>query len=78
MVASNPSEPAKVASQEVSTKKEEYRKISKSEIPEKDKEEHALSEALKFIPDCDIYEKIDDYYNRVCTPTYRVRHTCQS
>lgn len=60
MAASNPSEPAKAASQEVSTKKEEYRKISKSEIPEKDKEEHALSEALKFIPDCDIYEKIDD------------------
>ena len=54
MAASNPSEPAKAASQE------EYRKISKSEIPEKDKEEHALSEALKFIPDCDIYEKIDD------------------
>ena len=24
------------------------------------------------------YEKIDDYYSRVCTPTYRVRHTCQS
>ena len=60
MAASNPSEPAKASSQEVSTKKEEYRKISKSEIPEKDKEEHALSEALKFIPDCDIYEKIDD------------------
>lgn len=60
MAASNPSEPAKAAPQEVSTKKEEYRKISKSEIPEKDKEEHALSEALKFIPDCDIYEKIDD------------------
>ena len=60
MAASNPSEPAKAASQEVSTKKEEYRKISKSEIPEKDKDEHALSEALKFIPDCDIYEKIDD------------------
>ena len=23
------------------------------------------------------YEKIDDYYSRVRTSTYRVRHTCQ-
>lgn len=39
---------------------EGYRKISLEEIPQADRKEAALSEALKFLPGCDIYEKTDE------------------
>lgn len=51
--ASAPSAPAKKA-------KADYQKITRDEIPPEDLQNKALSEALKIIPDCDIYEKIED------------------
>ncbi|CDF27040.1 dNA polymerase III subunit gamma and tau [Dialister sp. CAG:588] len=36
-----------------------YKKIEISDIPEKDRNADVLAEALKLMPDCDIYEKIE-------------------
>jgi DNA polymerase-3 subunit gamma/tau len=45
--------------EETSTQ-DKYKKISKEDIPEEDRNSKVLSEALKIVSDCDIYEKIEN------------------
>lgn len=45
------------AAPQIKNQRTEFRKVSPDEIPSSDRENKVLKEALKIIPDCDIYEK---------------------
>ena len=60
--ATNPASPSSSAPDvsrpaETSESSSSYHLIDASDIPAEDKENPVLAEALKFMPDCDIYEK---------------------